>query len=80
MIKYFVPLFNAKTSFIAVASATGLTDKIQSELKDFGYNVEIRQLPTSGDADGHDDESGSGSEHGSDDEGSEDERMSAASS
>lgn len=80
MIKYFVPLFNAESSFIAVASATGLTDKIQSELKEFGYNVEVRQLPSAGDAEGHDDDSASGSEHGSDEEGSEDERMSAASS
>ncbi|KAJ9111193.1 hypothetical protein QFC20_002687 [Naganishia adeliensis] len=79
MIKYFVPLFDAKSSFIAVASATGLTDKIESELKEFGYNVEVRQLPSTGDAEGHDDDSASGSEHGSEEEGSEDERMSAAS-
>ncbi|KAJ9110677.1 hypothetical protein QFC19_001506 [Naganishia cerealis] len=80
MIKYFVPLFDAKSSFIAVASATGLTDKIQSELKEFGYRVEIRELPSFGDAEAHDDDSASGSEHGSEDEGSEDERMSAAGS
>lgn len=80
MIKYFVPLFNADSSFIAVASATGLTEKIQSELTEFGYTVEVRQLPATGDADGHDDDSGSGSEHSGDEEGSEDERLSAASS
>jgi hypothetical protein len=79
MVKYFVPLFNAQTSFLAIASATGLTEKIQSELKDFGYHVEVRELPSLGDAESHDDEDGSsGSEHGSEDDGSEDERMSAA--
>lgn len=81
MVKYFVPLFDAQTSFLAIASATGLTEKIQSELKDFGYNVEVRELPSLGDAEAHDDDDGSsGSEHGSEDEGSDDEKMSATGS
>ncbi|KAJ9101136.1 hypothetical protein QFC21_003354 [Naganishia friedmannii] len=81
MVKYFVPLFNAQTSFLAIASATGLTEKIQAELKDFGYHVEVRELPSLGDAEAQDDDEGSsGSEHGSEDEGPEDERMSAAGS
>lgn len=48
MIKYFVPLFDPNSSFIAIACAPGLTDKIQSSLKEFGYSTEIRGLPAAG--------------------------------
>lgn len=75
---HFVPLFDPKSSVIVVASATGLDEKIATQLTDAGYEVEKMELPSLGDNEvsgsDEDGESGSGSE-----DGSEDDAMSVAS-
>lgn len=65
---------------VAVASATGLDEKIAAQLKEAGYEVEVTELPSLGDNDvdgsGSEGEASDGDSEGS---GSEDESMSARS-
>ena len=78
---HFVPLFDSKSSVIVVASATGLDEKIATQLSDAGYEVETMELPSLGDNEvsGSDDgESGGESGTESEDDG-EDGAMSVTS-
>jgi hypothetical protein len=74
-----VPLFDPESSVVVVASATGLDEKIATQLSDAGYEVEKMELPSLGDNDisGSDDD-GDSAESGSEDE-SEGDAMSVTS-
>jgi len=71
--------FAPESSVVFVASATGLDEKIATQLSDAGYEVEKMELPSLGDNDisGSDDD-GDSAESGSEDE-SEGDAMSVTS-
>ena len=60
--KYFLPLFDPKTSFGAVASNAGKADAVEEGFKSVGYVVERKELPSLGEGEEE------GSEEGSEDE------------
>jgi hypothetical protein len=73
--KYFLPLFSAESSVVAVASAPGKIDSIEHKFAEAGWEVERRTLPgAAGDESGSESDSGSsGSESESGSDGSESE-------
>ena len=62
--KYFLPLFDAKSSVVVSVTAPGKVEEIAENLKASGYDVEKRTLTVEP---GEDDESGSESGSGSED-------------
>ncbi|KAJ9101074.1 hypothetical protein QFC21_003292 [Naganishia friedmannii] len=45
VIKYFAPLFDPASSIMAVTCASGLVPRIQKDLEDNGYHVQIKEMP-----------------------------------
>jgi hypothetical protein len=45
LLKYFVPLFDPSSSIMAVTCASGLVPRIQKDMEDNGYHVQIREVP-----------------------------------
>lgn len=64
MTKYFLPIFSSSSSVIAASCAPSLSSKLEEQFKGMGYEVEIRELPTTEGAgageDGYSSGSGSG--------------------
>jgi Zn-dependent M16 (insulinase) family peptidase len=58
--QYFLPLFDASSSVVVSVTSPGKAHEVSEGLKDAGFTVERRTLEVD-----HEDESGSGSESGS---------------
>lgn len=69
MEKYFVPLFDSSSSVVATSCAPSLSDKLVEAFEGMGYDVETKELPSTGAVDQDGPESGSewGDSEGSDD-------------
>ena len=64
---YFLPLFDSSTSVAVVVTAPGKVDQVSEELGKFGFQVEQKTLQVDADEDGE--LSDSGSESGSESDG-----------
>lgn len=68
--KYFIPLFDAKSSIAVVVSAPGKVESSKEELEKVGYEVEVRTVGVDEGEESEDGSDESGEESGSESEGS----------